>query len=319
MDLVADPGDDVSPLILGSGFNGATDLEIGPDGHVYVVSLFGSVLRIRGNAPPGDSDGDGVADLLDNCPNEPNPDQADADDDGTGDACEPQFFQTKAQQDCINSMNKDAANLAKVQLAEAARCMRDASNGKTRDLGIPATAQACLSNDRLRRIASANSKLSKTELSKCLAKPTQLPAFAYLGAAVASAGVREQTLALSSDLFGSDLDLALVPVRDDRDGARCQAELQKGVENVLKVSFDVFRSCKKDRLKGKSGSNGYPPVESLARAAHERARLRRGLPDRPEAITLEGWRQAAEVGRRSLRRRRRGHSARGSRAGLRDR
>lgn len=38
--------------------------------------------------PPIDSDGDGVADPLDNCPSVPNPDQADADADLVGDACE---------------------------------------------------------------------------------------------------------------------------------------------------------------------------------------------------------------------------------------
>ncbi|MCB9519273.1 MAG: thrombospondin type 3 repeat-containing protein, partial [Myxococcales bacterium] len=37
---------------------------------------------------PGDSDGDGIADESDNCPSVANPDQADADGDGTGDACE---------------------------------------------------------------------------------------------------------------------------------------------------------------------------------------------------------------------------------------
>lgn len=35
-----------------------------------------------------DNDGDGVANVLDNCPAEPNPDQADSDKDGTGDACD---------------------------------------------------------------------------------------------------------------------------------------------------------------------------------------------------------------------------------------
>lgn len=36
-----------------------------------------------------DRDGDGVPDLIDNCPDDPNPDQADADKDKFGDACDP--------------------------------------------------------------------------------------------------------------------------------------------------------------------------------------------------------------------------------------
>jgi hypothetical protein len=39
--------------------------------------------------PPGpDSDGDGIPNACDNCPNVANPTQSDADDDGTGDACD---------------------------------------------------------------------------------------------------------------------------------------------------------------------------------------------------------------------------------------
>ena len=36
-----------------------------------------------------DTDGDGFANTIDNCPNTPNPDQKDSDGDGIGDACTP--------------------------------------------------------------------------------------------------------------------------------------------------------------------------------------------------------------------------------------
>jgi hypothetical protein len=41
-----------------------------------------------GDACDADDDGDGVDDAADNCPLDPNPDQADTDGDGAGDACD---------------------------------------------------------------------------------------------------------------------------------------------------------------------------------------------------------------------------------------
>jgi len=47
-----------------------------------------------GCVPLRDRDADGIADAGDNCPNTPNPDQADADGDGIGDACEQNYSVT---------------------------------------------------------------------------------------------------------------------------------------------------------------------------------------------------------------------------------
>lgn len=40
------------------------------------------------SSPPDDADGDGVVDSMDNCPNTPNPNQVDYDNDGMGDLCD---------------------------------------------------------------------------------------------------------------------------------------------------------------------------------------------------------------------------------------
>jgi carbonic anhydrase/acetyltransferase-like protein (isoleucine patch superfamily) len=65
---------------------------IGPDGTVIVVweiSFQDDIGGVFGRrlTPDGDRDDDGIADEHDNCPTVSNPDQADADGDGTGDDC----------------------------------------------------------------------------------------------------------------------------------------------------------------------------------------------------------------------------------------
>ncbi len=60
-------------------------------GNMYVSDrLNHRVLRYNASAASAtDTDGDGVPDSTDNCPNNDNPDQADEDNDGVGDACPP--------------------------------------------------------------------------------------------------------------------------------------------------------------------------------------------------------------------------------------
>jgi outer membrane protein assembly factor BamB len=56
------------------------------DNALFIAGPTGT-LTVYDVAPPVDSDGDGVADGIDNCPVTANPDQADTDGNGVGDAC----------------------------------------------------------------------------------------------------------------------------------------------------------------------------------------------------------------------------------------
>jgi len=65
-DGVADDDSERTQAVWGSDFGVVTDLEIGPDGYLYVVSLSdGSIYRVRPDFPMGDIDRDGDIDAAD--------------------------------------------------------------------------------------------------------------------------------------------------------------------------------------------------------------------------------------------------------------
>jgi glucose/arabinose dehydrogenase len=47
-DRIADNPNELQKVILGQGFNGITDIEVGPDGFLYVLSYAGEIFRISG-------------------------------------------------------------------------------------------------------------------------------------------------------------------------------------------------------------------------------------------------------------------------------
>jgi glucose/arabinose dehydrogenase len=52
-DLVADNNEELNAVILGRGFSGGiTDIETGPDGYLYILTLAGNLYRIVPGAPP---------------------------------------------------------------------------------------------------------------------------------------------------------------------------------------------------------------------------------------------------------------------------
>ncbi len=75
-------------LFNGESSNGNWRLKVVDDGPADIGTLDSWTLEICGS-PSADSDGDTISDSTDNCPNTANLDQADFDNDGIGDVCDP--------------------------------------------------------------------------------------------------------------------------------------------------------------------------------------------------------------------------------------
>src|SRR3972149_6699925 len=72
-------------LGFGNGqFDNPSGVAVDSSSNIYVADTFNNRIQVFG----ADTDGDGVPDLEDNCPDDFNPDQEDQDGDGIGDACD---------------------------------------------------------------------------------------------------------------------------------------------------------------------------------------------------------------------------------------
>ncbi|UCE17296.1 MAG: VCBS repeat-containing protein [Gemmatimonadota bacterium] len=76
----------------------------------------------------GDRDGDGIADIIDNCPDQANPGQADSDTDGVGDACD----------NCLDEYNPDQDDADGDTLGDACDLCTDTDGDGHGDPGYPA-------------------------------------------------------------------------------------------------------------------------------------------------------------------------------------
>jgi hypothetical protein len=165
-------------------------------------------------------------------------------------------------------MNKRGSQVSKEQMLVAFKCLKDAQRLKVENLGTPPqeqTGQACLTNDVRNRVGKRTAKLVQREADKCLAEPGQLPDFGYTNSAAIAFAATTQSLELVEDLFGDDLDAAIVlapaslPGADPK-GAQCQAEVLKRTRILLHTLWKQALKAKKNAFKGKKDTQ----VESAA-------------------------------------------------------
>ena len=219
-------------------------------------------------AVDGDFDGDGVTDSADNCLEVSNPDQADENDDGRGDACsgscgdgiadaggcddgnpddgdgcsaacQLELLQSNSQRRCIVKMNKSLFKVAKTRAKLEKGCFRDAQRGTVADLA------ACVAADPKGKLAKAVAGSVKAA-QRC----KQTPSFGYSTPAVVNTAAVTGQFALSQSLFGNLLySWDASGAGAQADVASCRLKAQVKLAGVLLTSIKEFNKCKTQRLK----------------------------------------------------------------------
>jgi hypothetical protein len=152
---------------------------------------------------------------------------------------------TKADQKCVNSINKGAAKVAKAQAGDNAACIKNGGKGKLTP--GPSPIEDCIASDPKKKVQKA---IDKIKVGDCSGPP----AFPGIDRTPASIGdtMKNKAQDLIHAIFGTDLDAGvIVSADDDKPGSKCQAAIAKAVGKCQDAKLKVFNSCKKNKLKGK--------------------------------------------------------------------
>jgi cysteine-rich repeat protein len=168
-------------------------------------------------------------------------------DDGCSSTCDNEPPAPVAMQRCIAKMNERGAAVVKAQHAVNLLCLSNAAKGTLPALGVP-TAQQCLTLDPTAKVAKAQDKTLSVNAAKCTAL---VPNFAYTSAATVNATGSAEPVTLVANLFGADLDAAVILKATDKAGARCQKNVLTATQQLADRIFKLAYQEKKLLLAGK--------------------------------------------------------------------
>ena len=164
---------------------------------------------------------------------------------------------SKADQKCVNEVNKNVEKLGRALGGDICRCIKDGSKGK---LPQGQTIEDCIVSDIKGKVAKASRKLSRKVADRCASYDPNFPTVNPDDPNAIIERVRLKELSLIHWIFGSDLDAPGV-IKDfetEKDDAKCQQAIAKQAKKCQSRKLKVYNACKKDKLKGK----GVPQAQS---------------------------------------------------------
>jgi hypothetical protein len=147
---------------------------------------------------------------------------------------------------CVNTVNKNAAKVAKAQSKDIAKCIKDGGNNK-----LTGTIEQCITSDRKDKVDKAAGKLNEKVGEDCQGITPTIPPIDVSDPNALTQIMIDKELTLIHDIFGTDLDAPglIVNKNDNKDGWKCQAAVAKAVGKCQDAKLATYNSCKKVQLK----------------------------------------------------------------------
>ncbi len=149
--------------------------------------------------------------------------------------------QDKAQQKCINTLNKGMLKVTKAQLKADGKCIKDFANGKNMD------ADTCYNTNT--KVDDAQAKLCEEQTKKCTTVPTLGPT---------GCGTINNYAEYNGSEFASEIlndanpDSGIVLCATSKPACKCQTAVLKSASKLLSTIQKEFNGCKKNGLKNKT-------------------------------------------------------------------
>jgi hypothetical protein len=150
--------------------------------------------------------------------------------------------QTKDQQKCTVGMGKNLQKVTSALATDIATCMKDGSKQK-----LGGTVEACAAADAKGKVAAATEKTTEDFTKLCTGTSKggspKLPPYGVVDADAVDDAGRAKEPALFHDVFGPDLDAALLLESADKDGAKCQQAVATSAKKCQDATLKTWVTC----------------------------------------------------------------------------
>ncbi len=152
-------------------------------------------------------------------------------------------LQSKHQIRCLKELWKAGVQVSQAQAKDNVSCVKSSTKGR---LSNGMAAQECLAADMKQRVAKKQERAVSVANAKC---SVEQPTYGSTDPETVSDVSSTSQIDLVMELFGADVESAMVACSEDKVGCRCQSKALAAAANISVVQLKEFAGCAKRAIK----------------------------------------------------------------------